>query len=282
MLLEGLFPLHSLWAKDPMKVFVSILPQKYFVEKIGRSLVDVSVMVRPGAAPATYEPKPRQMAALSRARVYFSIGVPFEKTWLKKLASTNPRMRVVHTDHGIKKMSMKPHHDHGKEEHRESGNLDPHIWLSPPLVMMLARNMLEALQEADPSHRSAYEAYYRAFLLELLDLDTDLRNVFAGRQGLQFMAFHPSWGYFAHTYGLKQVAIEIEGKNPKPAQLHQLIAHARKHNIKVVFVQPQFSLRSAQLIAKEIGGQVVIADPLAENWMENLRQLAEKFNVALR
>ena len=148
--------------------------------------------------------------------------------------------------------------------------------------MMLARNILTGLLQVDPSNGTFYDANYRKFITEILDLDADLRNTFAGRQGLQFMVFHPSWGYFASAYGLRQVPIEMEGKEPKPARLKELIAHARKRDIKVVFVQPQFSSRSARLIAREIGGQVLTADPLAENWMANLRHLAEKFRTALR
>ncbi len=274
-------------AAGPVRVFVSIVPQKYFVQQIGKELVDVQAMVMPGNSPAVYEPRPGQMAALSKAKLYFSVGVPFEKRWLKKIASTNPRMSVVHTEHGIQKMPM-PSHLHGeagpggKDGHRDQGILDPHIWTSPPLVMIQARNILTALQSVDPAHRAEYETWYKAFVSELLDLDARLRNIFAGRKGLQFMVFHPAWGYFAHTYGLKQVPIELEGKNPKPAQLKEIIEHARANKIKVIFVQPQFSSRSARQVAKEIGGQVVFADPLAENWMENLRLLAKKFDKALR
>ncbi len=113
-------------------------------------------------------------------------------------------------------------------------------------------------------------------------LDTDLKNTFSGKTGLQFLVFHPAWGYFAQAYGLKQVPIEIEGKAPKPAQLRALIQHARENDIKVVFVQPQFSNKSAELIAREIDGQVAFADPLADNWMANLRQVADKFEAALK
>jgi zinc transport system substrate-binding protein len=108
-------------------------------------------------------------------------------------------------------------------------------------------------------------------------LDQELKQIFAGEKGLQFMVFHPSWGYLAHDYGLKQVPIEIEGKDPKPAQLKELIKHAKEDGIKVVFVQPQFSTKSAKLVASEIGGQVAFADPLAEDWMNNLRMIAQKF-----
>jgi zinc transport system substrate-binding protein len=119
-------------------------------------------------------------------------------------------------------------------------------------------------------------------MAELVDLDADLKKIFADRQGLRFMVFHPSWGYFARSYGLVQVPVEIEGKSPKPAQIMELIEHARENNIKIIFVQPQFSSKSAELIAREIGGEVALVDALAENWSENLREVANKFEAALK
>jgi zinc transport system substrate-binding protein len=256
------------------------------VEEIGKDLVEVEVMVEPGANPHIYEPKPAQMAAISKAKIYFAIGVTFEEIWLKKLASANPKMKIVHTEHGIQKMPMAAHHHDEEKEHKKEshdhGVLDPHVWLSPLLVMVQARNILTALQEVDPAHHAVYEANYKAFITMLVDLDGELRSVFTGKQGLQFMVFHPAWGYFAHAYGLKQVPIEIEGKEPKPAQLKELIDHAREHKIKVVFVQPQFSSKSAEQVAREIGGQVAFVDPLALNWAENLREVAAKFKAVLK
>jgi len=281
-------------------VFVSISPQKYFVQQIGKNLVDIQVLVQPGASPATYEPKPRQMAAIAKAHIYFSIGVPFENVWLKKIASSNPNMMVVQTDHGIQKTPMVDHHHFGQDEdyqttgqqHQNEGGqdknqrglgiLDPHIWLSPPLVRFQARKILVALQKVDPVHRSDYEANYKAFLSEISKLDAEIRNIFSGKQGLQFMVFHPAWGYFADTYGLKQIPVEIEGKNPKAAQLKQLIEYANQNDINVIFVQPQFSAKSAEVIARGIGGQVVFADPLAEEWSANLRKVARAIKAALR
>jgi len=271
-------------AGKKLAVFVSIPPQKYFLQQIGKQRVDVQVMVQPGASPATYEPKPRQMAAISRAHIYFAVGVPFEKTWLKKIAAANPDMQVVYTDHGIQKIPMATNHTES-ERHREKdhhGELDPHIWLSPTLVMTQARTILNALVEIDPDHRAVYEANTKVFVSKLAALDDELKNIFAGKQGFQFMVFHPSWGYFARAYGLQQVPVEIEGKNPKPAQLKALIEHAKKKHINIIFVQPQFSSRSAGLVAKEIGGQVIFADPLSPDWSGNLYEVAQKFKVALR
>lgn len=282
-------------ANERISVFVSIAPQKYFVQQIGRELVDVKVMVQPGATPHTYEPRPQQMVALSKSKLYFAIGVAFEKIWLKKIAATNPIMKVIQTDQGIEKIPMAVHHHYnekekhqersakaGADDHRENDRRDPHIWLSPPLVKKQIRAVLTALQEIDPSHRDVYAANYNQFVSRIDKLDAQLKTTFMDQQGLQFMVFHPSWGYFAHTYGIEQIPIEIEGKNPKPGQLKELIDHAKKNGIKVVFVQPQFSAKSAALIAKEIGGQVAFADPLSEDWLSNLHRVANKFKAALK
>ena len=308
-----LFPGPTL-AAEKLPVFVTIAPQKYFVQQIGRDLVDIQVMVHPGADPHTYEPKPQQMVAISKAKLYFAVGIEFEKAKLSKIVAANPDIKVIHTDHGIEKIAMEAryhHHDGHAEEHHEGDHdhekgeqhgeaehdhhaevehgkdhheagLDPHIWLSPPLVKIQARIILAALQAADPAHESDYQANFKTFTAQIDQLDADLKKIFAGKTGLQFIVFHPAWGYFAHAYGLKQAPIEIEGKDPKPAQLKELIQHARENRIKVVFVQPQFSTQSAKVVAREIGGQVAFADPLAEDWMANLREVADKFQAALK
>lgn len=282
------------WAAPPVRVCVSILPQKTFVEQIGGDRVAVDVMVAPGASPHTYEPRPRQMAALAGTRVYFAVGVPFEQAWLPRIAAANPDLRVVHTEAGIDKIAMEAHSDHGEEHpgagaapaaaeahHRHQG-LDPHVWLAPPLVVIQGRAIRDALVALDPAYRAHFEARFDAFRQRLENLDADLRRLFGARPGAQFLVFHPSWGYFARAYGLTQVPIEIEGKEPKPAQLQQLIAQAREKGIRVVFVQPQFSRRSASMVAREIGGRVVPADPLAEDWEGSLRAAAAAFEEALR
>jgi zinc transport system substrate-binding protein len=172
--------------------------------------------------------------------------------------------------------------DHSGEAHSDVAELDPHIWLSPSLVKVQARTILNALVETDPVHRSTYESNFLEFSSRIDQLDANLKKTFSGTRGLQFMVFHPALGYFAHAYGLTQVPVEIEGKDPKPAQPAKLIRHAREKGIRVIFVQPQFSSKSAEMIAGEIGGQVTVADPLAEAWMNNLRTIADSFKAALK
>ena len=288
LFLLGISFLSPASAENRMKVTVSILPQKYFVQKIGGDQVDVSVMVLPGSSPATYEPKPKQMVKLTESKIYFAIGVSFEKVWLKKFASANPEMRIIATQNGIERIPMKrPLHDDKERNHGKTvthaGIKDPHIWLSPPLVMLQARNIFNALVRVNPTGRKAYEANYKRFMTELVDLDLKISDLFADTsQGTRFMVYHPAWGYFAKAYDLIQIPVEIEGKKPTPKGLQQLIRSAKRDGIKVVFVQPQFSTKSAQTIAKAIGGRVIFANPLAFDWAKNLLLVARQFKDVLK
>ena len=276
------FPLWSATASEKIPVFVSILPQKYFVRKIGGNLTSISVMVQPGSSPATYEPKPKQMVMLSKCKLYFAVGVPFEASWLPKISATNSRMRIVHTDKNIKKRHMAA--AHGNHGHPESkgGIKDPHTWLSPPLVKIQAETIFNALVAESPENSHRFKRNYYRFIGDIDALDAELRETLSGIQTTAFMVFHPSWGYFADTYGLRQVPIEIEGKNPKPAQLQYLISFAKSENIKIIFAQSQFSSQNAETVAKGIGGKVVFTDPLAFEWSENLRKQASALISAFR
>lgn len=271
----ALFLSVSLWAK-PI-VSVSILPQKYFVEQIASDTLEVNVMVQPGNSPATYEPKPSQMRELSQSSIYFAIGVPFERTWLPKFADNAPKMTIIHTDKGIKKRMMDSHeheedahhHDHG---HDHAGMPDPHIWLDPVLVKTQASNIAAALIATFPQNKALYEANLKEFEAKLDNLDREFKDTFSNLSSRKFMIFHPSFGYLASRYNLEQIAIEIEGKEPKPSQLAKLIEDAKKEEIRFIFVAPQFSKKSAQTIASEIGGEAVTLDGLAYEWERELRK----------
>jgi len=257
-------------------VTVSIVPQKYFVEKIAKDKVIVNVMVKAGFSPASYEPKTSQMKDLVNSEIYFSIGVPFEESWLNKFKDINKNMRVVDISKGIKKNIIAEHHHHDEdghheEEHHEEGEtLDPHIWLDPILVKTQAKNILDALVLMDNENRKFYYDNYKAFLVELDSLHEKLSLMLKEVKGEKFMVFHPSWGYFATRYDLEQEAVEKEGKNPKPKEIIDLINEAKEDGIKVVFVAPQFSKKSAKIIANGIGGNTIFIDPLSYDWEESL------------
>jgi zinc transport system substrate-binding protein len=271
--------------EDRINIMVSIPPQKYFVEKIGGEYVNVSVLLPPGTSPHFFEPKPGRMIELGKADIYMTIGVEYEKHLLPRIRSMHPKLSIIHTDHGIKKISMGSHsHAHSpgnNHEHDNHDGKDPHIWLSPELVIVQAENIYNALAAALPESKNHFQDNYITFTHELQDLDKEIRDIISlMNPGTKFMVFHPAWGYFAKTYDLVQVPVEMEGKEPRAADLKHLIDTARDENIKVVFVSPQFSKRSAQVIAESIGGETVSIDPLAEDWEHNMRKIAEKFRHA--
>jgi zinc transport system substrate-binding protein len=187
-----------------------------------------------------------------------------------------------HYHQGDSRQDDSDHLDLAHEIQEGEGELDPHIWLSPSLVRSQAKIIRDSLVELDPPGAQMYRDNHAAFIGRVEKLDARLRDVLHDQQGRKFMVFHPSWGYFAASYGLEQVAVELEGKSPKPAQLGALIKQARDLGIRVVFAQPQFSRKSAEVIAREIDGEVVLVDPLAEDWFENMSRVAEKFSKAAR
>jgi len=249
---------------DPLQITVSILPQHYFVERVGGEHVVVNVMVPPGEFPGTYEPKPEQVTALSVADAYISIDVPFERGWLERFQQANPDMRMVDTTQGI-------------ERRGDAERPDPHIWLSPRLVEEQARTIADALIALDPDHEADYTANLEAFLADLDTLSNETTATLATLENRKFIVFHPAWGYFAQDYDLEMIPIEVGGQEPSAAELATVIERAQEENISVVFAQPQFNPDSAQRIAEEIGGEVVLIDPLAPDWLANQYRVANTF-----
>lgn len=245
-----------------LKITVSILPQRTFVQRIGGEHVEVNVMVSPGESPATYEPSPAQLRALSEADAYVSIGVPFEQAWLDRIAAGNAEMMMVDTTEGIQRIG-------GPE------NPDPHIWLSPRLVKIQAETIYEALAKLDAAHAKDFQDNLNAFLADIDALDAEIRETLAGVEQRSFIVFHPSWGYFARDYDLEMMPIEVGGQEPSAAELAEMIARAREEDIKVIFAQPEFSTEAAETIADEIGGEVLLISPLAEDWLANMRRVAD-------
>jgi zinc transport system substrate-binding protein len=267
----------------PVRVFVSIQPQKTFVQAIGGEHVSVDVLVRPGQSPATYEPTAKQLVALGEADVYFTIGVPFEKTLMAKIQRMFPYLNVVNTIEGIALRAMDDghhHHDHEAGGHDHGGS-DPHTWLDPKLVAVQARHIADALKQIDPSHAEAYEQNFRQVTARLNQLDSELAEILKPCKGRRLYVFHPAFGYLADAYGLHQVAIEVEGKSPTGRALTATIEQAKQDGANVIFVQPEFSQQAAKKIAQAIDGQVLPLDPLAADYFRNMRQMARTIAQAL-
>jgi zinc transport system substrate-binding protein len=255
-------------------VAVTILPQAGFVEAIGGDKVEVVVMVPPGASPHTYEVTPDQMTRLSNARMYAKVGSPveFELAWMDKLIAVNKSMLVVDCSQGIDLI--------GSQDPDEPG-LDPHIWLSVKNAKTMVQNICDGLVQVDAANQAYYEENCAAYLEELTKLDSDLAADLSGVSNRSFIVFHPAFGYFARDYDLKQIAVEQEGKEPDADYIVRLIEEAKEQEIRVVFVSPQYSTKSAELIAKEIGGKVVIIDPLAKDFIENMRAVESAMKQAM-
>jgi len=274
------------WAK-PLQVFVSVLPQKHFVEQVGGEYVHVSVMVQPGHSPATYEPSLKQMTKLSQADAYIRIGVPFENIWMPRLQKNNPQLRLVDARQGIELLKLAEHkhegahHYHHHHAHEEE-TLDPHVWLDPLLVVQMTQQIQQVLSELAPQQAAIFAQNAQKFILALRQLDRELHQQLKSVQGQRFLVFHPSWGYFAKNYGLQQIAIEKKGKSPGAKRLQSIIEQAKAADIRVIFVQQQFSQRDAKTVANAINGEVIAVDPLAENYVQNLRDVAQVFVKALR
>ena len=268
----------SLPAHATVEIYVSIAPLKYFVERIGGEHVHAQVMVAAGHNPVTYEPTPRQMVAVASAQLYVRIGVPFESVWMARIQAAHPELDVVDARDGMD-LAPLPYQalqlgDHAGHNHSHEAG-DPHVWLDPTLAKVIATNIRDGLKRADRINAKTYERNTERFLVELQQLDAEVRRLTESSQNVTFLVFHPAWSYFARAYGLEQLSVEYEGKEPGPAALSRLIEIVKRENINTIFVQKQFSARVATTLAEEIEGDVVVLDPLAEDYVENLLRAAK-------
>ncbi|WP_169764288.1 metal ABC transporter solute-binding protein, Zn/Mn family [Campylobacter mucosalis] len=279
----------ALFAKP--QVSASILPTKYFIEQIAGDTLSVNVLTNKGDDPHTYEPKPKQMKELENSVLYFAIGIEFEDVWLKKFEKNYPNLKIIHTENGIEKIAMTQHehdhehgdihHEHGKGCGHSHGGLDPHVWLDPILVKTQAKNIADALISEFPQNEQIYRQNLEAFNAKLDQIDSYIRSKFQTLKSNEFIVYHPSWGYFAKRYGLEQLAIEIEGKEPKPSQLAELISEAKEHKIRIIFTAPNFSKKAAQLVAKQSGADVYEVDQLPYEWESVMKQMADILGASL-
>jgi zinc transport system substrate-binding protein len=317
-LLSLLLP--ALAPAEPLRVFASVAPIQTLVQRIGAEHVDARAMVRPGFNPHTYDPTPQQISALAGAALYVRTGMPFEKAWMGRIRSANPEMRVFDARDGIALRELEAHshdeppddakhhdgsghddahgtkrpndahgardthaHEHKHDhDHDHDHEQDPHVWTSPPLVRQMAGRIRDQLTELDPAHAADFARSHDAFVAELEALDRELHGLLDPLPNRRFMVFHPAWGYFADTYGLVQVPIEDEGKEPGARALVALIDQAKQEGIQVIFVQPQFDRRAAKQVAQAIGGVVVAVDPLAADYVDNMRRVGREIATALQ
>ncbi len=264
-------------------VGVTILPQVEFVEKVGGDKVKVMAMVPPGASPHTYEPTPNQMIDLSNAKMYAKIGtdIEFELGSMDKISNLNKGMLIVDCSKGIelREMSEEDKKADASDDNKtyEEGTVvkDPHIWLSARNAKIMVENIYEGLVEVDPADKEYYKKNKDLYIAELDKVDTEISEKLSNLNNRKILVYHPAWGYFCRDYNLTQVAIEKEGKEPTLQGIENLIKQAKENNITIIFAEPQFSTKSAEVVAKEINGKVILIDPLPENYTENLYNVAD-------
>lgn len=250
---------------------MSVAPEVEFVKAVGGDKVDVTVMVPPGANPHTHEPLPEQLKAVSRAKMYVEVGTPieFELNYMDNIKSVNQGMLIVNSSTGVDLIPNTAEDEEGA---------DPHIWTSPKNARIMVENIYQGFVEIDPVNKEYYRKNRDIYLQQLDELDKNITQSLKGKENSKILVYHPAWAYLCKEYHLQQISIESGGKEPTPQEIANIVDMARKNNIKVVFVEPQYSPNSAEVIASEIGGQVVIIDDLGENYIENMKKVEEGFS----
>jgi len=259
-------------------IAVSILPQGYFVERISGGAVDYAVLVGPGQSPHSYEPKPSQMADLSRAKAWILSNTDFETALRPKIQNLYPSLAIVDGTEGVAFRNLGAHEHEGEPVHEEPATgleIDRHTWLGRGPAKIMASHIKDALVDVDPANAAKYEANYEALITDI-DREFDaLIPRLASLRGTSVFVFHPAFGYFLDEFGIEQEAVETGGKEPTAKALAQLVEEARKDGVKVIFVQAQFSASAAKSLADAVGAVVLPLDPLAPDWLDNIRRIGD-------
>jgi len=262
------------------EAFVTLPPLAFLARQIAGEHVRISVLVRPGANPHTYAATPKQIIELNRGGLLLHAGTAFEQTLASRLTRDNDKLTATSVAQGIAHSKAESDHDHDHDHHHDEH--DQHIWMSPKIAKALTIGICRELSGLDPEHADEFRDNAARLEADLDKLHTELAGSLAPLKGREFFVFHPAFGHFADEYGLKQVAVETHGKSPGAKHLTDLIARAKASETKVIFAQPQFSQNAAEAIAREIGGQVVLLDPLSDDYMNNLRRIAAELRKALQ
>lgn len=287
IILLAAFCLNSVYAdkSGKLNVFVSIMPQKYFAEKVGGNLVNVSVLVPSGTSPENFDPSPKQIVQLGSSDVYFTMGVPFENIFLDKLKAGKKKLVVAPCDKDVPKLKNTEHdehEEHGHEQgHHHHGEFDPHIWTDPELIKIIAQNMADTLSSIDPGNVTIYAANLENFKSEMDTLQSELNQKLTPYKGRIFYVYHSAYTYFAQRFSLVQKSIETGEKEPTPAKLRELVNQANQDKVKTIFIQPEFPASGAKRVAEAIGGRTVCISVLEYDVPANMRKtaslLAESF-----
>jgi zinc transport system substrate-binding protein len=262
----------SFLAAESPTVLVTLSPYRHLVEKVAGDTVRIEVLVPPGTSTHTYSPSPSQVVAIGKADLWFRIGEVAEEQTMRAIRSHSSHMQVIDLRKGIDLISDESH------AHCCGNGHDPHIWLSAKMLRPQVETITDTLIRIQPDQEDLYLQNARTLLLELDNLDRELARTLKNKKGQSILVGHPAFGYLCRDYGLVQMAIEHEGKDPHPRRLTELIRDARQLKIRYIFVQPQHSAKGAEQIAAALGAKIIEIDPNREEVLENLREIAHAFS----
>ena len=269
-------------AVDKPVISVSIIPQQYFIEQLAGGLAEVNVMIPPGASPATYEPSVSQLGKLDRSAVYMRIGhVGFEQSWMEKITSVNPDMKIVDLSEGVEIIGEDAGDGGDHRGHAHHGT-DPHIWMSTINARIIALNIHKELLLLFPGEKEFLQARYDLLSHSLDSLHRAISNKLEGIENRTFMIYHPALTYYARDYALEQLSLEIEGKSPSPMHLKEMTDLARVNHISKILIQSQFDRKNAEILARETGAEIIQFDPLDLQWGDQMYYIAEQLNPTNR
>jgi zinc transport system substrate-binding protein len=258
-------------------ITVSVAPFSYFAKAIGGDMFDINIMVPASADPHIYEPVPGQISELSRSVAYISDGyLGFEMTWLDRFYEANRKMKKLQLGSSVDLILSNDHHE---GEHTEGA--DPHFWVSPLEAMKIAESVKNFLTELDPSAKDKFEAGYKVLTDTISAVNALATRLFSDFRGATFMIYHPALGYLARDYGLNQIAVENEGKEPTPSSMKNLIDLAGEKKIRMILIQKGFDTKNAGAIASETGSVLVPVDPLSEDWPRSVREIINAVHKSL-
>ena len=266
--------------QDRHIVTVSILPQKYFVERIAGDYLQVNVMVPPGMNPATCDLNTGQLKKLYDSDLCFAIGyLPFETTHLYPALSNRPDIPLIRHSDSLQLIAGSCNHDH--HDHTHEGGVDPHVWLSPHYAKSIGRDIYRTLSEKYPEKQQEFLANYKLLEQDIDKIAHSADSILSEKKHKTFLIYHPALTYFAHDYNMEQISIEHEGKEPDPRHLKEIMDTAKEKDIHVIFIQNQFDISNAQSIAKAIGTDIIPIDPLNEDWLAEMQKLLQIFQEKL-
>lgn len=273
-------------AESGLHVTVSIASVQWLVDQIAGGLVQTQSLTTSGDDPHTYEPSPSQMTAMASSDVYFATGIGFEEVWLPKFIDANSKLQVIDLSDGIELIPLDHEHHHDElddhDEHHEHEGLDPHIWLSPANMEIIAANIAATLQKLDPENGDSYQQNLADVLLSIRDVDQQLEEMLSERQRAQFLIFHPSLGYIAHDYALDMISVEVDGQEPSPSQLAEILSASETYGIHTLLTQSGINPVNAQVLAEQAGiDEIIELDPLAYDWADNMLFIGKSLQNAL-